>query len=166
MLMVGKPICTGCAVTGGASPGVCVALRLPRANPAAAPPPANAAKRIHLRFPPPPDLGDFATGVSEMYCEQIVPARDSPLAAVTRTCRAPGTRFQRIPCTAARPSVAVIAMSVFMPPSKAPLGPSSGSRKLTATPSRGRPVSSVSRTAMGRSLFDPAELMVPSPSRI
>ena len=40
---------------------------------------------------------DFTAGVSEMYCEQIVPARDSPFAAVTRIWKGPAMRFQRMP---------------------------------------------------------------------
>jgi hypothetical protein len=39
---------------------------------------------IHFFFPEPAEWGGLAIGVSEMYWEQIAPARESPLAAVTR----------------------------------------------------------------------------------
>jgi hypothetical protein len=72
-------------------------LPLPTARPAAAPPAAIAAIAIHFFLPEPPDRGDFATGVSEMYCEQIAPARDSPFAAVIRIWKGPAMLFHRMP---------------------------------------------------------------------
>ena len=96
MLMVGTPMEVGCPV-GGAWPGCCGLLPRPTAMPAAAPPAAMAAMTTHFFFPLVDERTDFTAGVSEMYCEQIAPARDSPFAAVTRIWKGPGIRFQRMP---------------------------------------------------------------------
>lgn len=82
MLMVGTPMEVGCAV-GGGWVACCGLLPRPTAMPAAAPPAAIAAIAIHFFFPPADVRADFTAGVSDMYCEQIAPARDSPFAAVT-----------------------------------------------------------------------------------
>ena len=78
--------------------GCCGLLPRPTAMPAAAPPAAMAAMATHFFFPLVDDeRTDFTAGISEMYWEQIAPARDSPFAAVTRIWKGPGIRFHRIP---------------------------------------------------------------------
>jgi hypothetical protein len=51
------------------------------------PPAASAATAIHFHFRPLLETNaaeDLLSGASEMYCEQMVPARESPFAAVIR----------------------------------------------------------------------------------
>jgi hypothetical protein len=115
-----------------------------------------AARISHLRDPPLRAALLERTGASETYWPTITPARTGPFTAVTRTWKDPAERLATKSWAIAFPSGAVIPMSVFIPCAKEAPGPSSGMRKLTATPSTGRPVSSVTSTTIGREAFPPA----------
>ena len=127
----------------------------PNIMPAAAPPPTAAAISSHLVFPPcdalnvpsPPACG---TAVSLRYCVLTIPARAWSLIAVMRISIGPATLFHCIPETDARPSAPVLATSVRSPELNMPLGPESGSRKLTEAPGTGLPASSVTSTVIPR----------------
>ena len=98
-----------------------------------------------------------------MYWNETVPARACSFEATMRISNRPATRLNSIECTAARPRSSVTATSVRSPLTKVPLGPCSGRWKLTAAPSTGRPVSSVTTTAMPRESRAPAACTAPSP---
>src|SRR5580704_5898729 len=144
-MMVGAPIWTPAAA------GELLDLPTTAAPKTAAPAAPATPSAIHSHLCPPPEiLCDFvpASAEAERYCEQTIPARVWPLDAVIRISIRPADRFHCIPHALARPSERVVAISVFPPLANAPLGPSSGRRKLTVAPSTGRPVSSVTWTVI------------------
>src|SRR6266853_316101 len=110
--MPGLPMVTVVDAVGAA--GV-VALDLPKARPATAPPAATAT-RLHLarplcpaeKTPSPPPLGAI---VSLRYWVLMMPARAWSLTAVMRISTGPGVLFHCMPHTVAWPSGPVVTTS-------------------------------------------------------
>src|ERR1700691_5305707 len=109
--MLGEPIETPAGTAVGVDVFFVSAVA---ATPAAAAPPTARAIHNHLcPFGPTLAVEARASGESERYSEQVVPARVFPLSAVTRTSSEPAVWFHCIPQTPARPSAPVVTISVF-----------------------------------------------------